>query len=88
MLQDYAESHGFTPYHHISDDGYSGTNWKRPGWQELITMLESGDADNLLVKDSSRLGRDYLRVGLLRETLLEKGIRLICVNDCAIIGLN
>ena len=72
---------GFTPFHHVSDDGYSGTNWNRPGWQELMAKIESGQVENLLVKDSSRLGRDHLRVGLFRELLAEKGIRLIAVND-------
>jgi DNA invertase Pin-like site-specific DNA recombinase len=57
LLQDYAERNGFTPYVHISDDGYSGTNWRRPGWLELMDKIESGEVANLLVKDSSRLGR-------------------------------
>jgi len=81
LLQEYAERNGLTPYVHISDDGYSGTNWNRPGWQELLTKIESGEVANLVVKDSSRLGRDHLRVGLFRELLREKSIRLIAVND-------
>ena len=81
LLQEYAERNGFTPFVHISDDGYSGTNWQRPGWQELLAKIESGEVANLLVKDSSRLGRDHLRVGLFREMLREKNIRLIAVND-------
>jgi len=81
LLEEYAERNGFTPYVHVSDDGYSGTNWKRPGWQELMAKIESGEMANLLVKDSSRLGRDHLRVGLFRELLAEKNIRLIAVND-------
>ena len=81
LLQDYAEKNGFTPYVHISDDGYSGTNWNRPGWIELTAKIESGEVANLLVKDSSRLGRDHLRVGLFRELLRDKNIRLISVND-------
>ena len=81
LLQEYAERHGFKPYFHISDDGYSGTDWRRPGWVELTAKIESGEVANLLVKDSSRLGRDHLRVGLFREMLYEKNIRLIAVND-------
>jgi DNA invertase Pin-like site-specific DNA recombinase len=81
LLQDYAELHGFTPYVHISDDGYSGTDWKRPGWQELMAKIESGEVATMLVKDSSRLGRDHLRVGLFREMLRDRNIRLIAVND-------
>ena len=81
LLEEYAERHGLTPYVHIQDDGYSGTNWNRPGWQELLAKIESGEVANLLVKDSSRLGRDHLRVGLFREMLRDKNIRLIAVND-------
>ena len=81
LLQDYAERHGMTPYIHISDDGYSGTNWQRPGWNEVIAKVEAGEVANLLVKDSSRIGRDFLRVGLYRELLREKSVRLICVTD-------
>jgi len=81
LLQEYAERHSFRPYAHISDDGYSGTNWQRPGWQELMSKIEAGEVANLIVKDSSRLGRDHLRVGLFREMLREKDVRLIAVND-------
>ena len=88
LLQDYAERNGFTPFVHISDDGYSGTKWDRPGWLELTAMIEAGEVSTLLVKDSSRIGRDHLRVGLFREFLREKGVRLIAVNDCVIIGLS
>jgi DNA invertase Pin-like site-specific DNA recombinase len=81
LLEDYAERNGFVPYIHIADDGYSGTKWDRPGWQELLAKVEAGEVSVLLVKDSSRLGRDHLRVGLFRELLREKGVRLIAVND-------
>lgn len=81
MLQDYAERNGLIPYVHIQDDGYRGTNWERPGWQEVITKIENGEVKNLVVKDSSRMGRDYLRVGLYREMFHEKGVRLIAISD-------
>ena len=81
LLQDYAERHGFTPYIHIADDGYSGAQWDRPGWMELTSMIDEGVVSTMIVKDSSRLGRDHLRVGLFRELLREKGVRLIAVND-------
>jgi len=81
LLEEYAERNGLTPYIHVSDDGYSGTNWNRPGWQELMAKIEAGEVANLLVKDSSRIGRDHLRVGLFRETCFEKNVRLIAVND-------
>lgn len=81
LLEDYAERSNLTPYLHIHDDGYSGTNWDRPGWQELIARIEADEVGCLVIKDSSRMGRDYLRVGLYREMFREKGVRLIAIND-------
>jgi DNA invertase Pin-like site-specific DNA recombinase len=81
MLRDYAERNDFTPYITIQDDGYSGTNFNRPGWQELLTHIENGDISTLILKDSSRMGRNYLQAGLYRQMFREKGVRLICIND-------
>jgi len=81
LLEEYAERNNLTPFIHIADDGFSGTNWDRPGWQELMTKIDNDEVSALVVKDSSRIGRDYLRVGLYREMFHEKGIRLIAVND-------
>ena len=81
LLQEYAERNGFTPYIHIQDDGFSGTNWDRPGWQEIISKIEADKVLTLITKDSSRMGRDYIRMGLYREMFREKGVRLIAVND-------
>ena len=81
MLEDYAVKNGFSNTRIFADDGYSGTNWKRPGWQELLAEVESDNVAVIIVKDSSRLGRDYLRVGLYRELFRDKGIRFIAVND-------
>lgn len=81
LLEEYAQRNGLVPFLHIQDDGYSGTNWNRPGWQELIAKVEAGEVACICIKDSSRLGRDYLRVGLYRELFREKGVRLIAVND-------
>ena len=81
MLEGFAEKNGFNPYIHVSDDGYSGTNWNRPGWQEVIARIEAGEVRAIIVKDSTRIGRDYIRVGALREYLKEKNVRLIAIND-------
>ena len=81
LLQEFAESHGLNPYLHIADDGWSGTRWDRPGWQELIAKIEADEVSCICIKDSSRLGRDYLRVGLYREMFRDKGVRLIAIND-------
>jgi len=81
LLEEYAVKNNLTPYIHIQDDGFSGTNWERPGWQELMAKIDNDGVSTLVVKDSSRIGRDYLRVGLYRELFREKGVRLIAIND-------
>ena len=81
MLEEYAERNGLTPFIHLSDDGYSGTNYERPGWQELIAMVERDEVSTIVLKDSSRMGRNYLQSGLYREMFRERGVRLIMVND-------
>jgi DNA invertase Pin-like site-specific DNA recombinase len=81
ILEDYAVRSGFTPFLHLSDDGYSGTQWERPGWQELLEKVGRGEVSAILVKTMDRMGRDYLRVGLYREMFREKGIRLIAVSE-------
>ncbi len=64
------------------DDGYSGTNFNRPSWSELIEKIENGEVSTLIVKDMSRLGRDYLKVGFYTEVLfVEKGVRFIAINN-------
>jgi len=81
ILQEYAERNGLTPFRHICDDGYSGTNWLRPGWQEVLSMVDAGEVACICIKDLSRMSRDYLHAGLDRQTFLEKGVRLIAIND-------
>jgi DNA invertase Pin-like site-specific DNA recombinase len=81
LLEDYAKKNGLLPTTFIADDGFSGTIWNRPGWQEVVAKINSGEALALVVKDSTRIGRDHLRVGLYRELFAEKGVRLICIND-------
>ena len=64
------------------DDGYSGTNFNRPSWGELLERIENGEVATLIVKDMSRLGRDYLKVGFYTEVLFaEKGVRFIAINN-------
>ena len=64
------------------DDGYSGTNFNRPSWSELLERIENGEVATLIVKDMSRLGRDYLKVGFYTEVLfVEKEVRFIAINN-------
>ena len=67
LLRDFAERNGFIPYMTVQDDGYSGTNFNRPGWQELVSLVESGRVSTIICKDSSRMARNYLQAGLYRE---------------------
>lgn len=65
------------------DDGFTGTNFERPGFQELLQMLQEGRADCVIVKDLSRLGRDYIETGKYIERIFPSmGIRFIAINDC------
>ena len=67
MLEKYAVENGLTPYESVSDDGYSGTGWARPGWERIIEMIEAGRVSCLIVKNLDRMGRDHLRVGLYMD---------------------
>jgi len=81
LLEEYAERNGFTNCVSIADDGYSGTNFQRPGWTELMEKVEAGEVSTILVKTMDRIGRDYLRVGLFREEIKERGVRVISVTE-------
>jgi hypothetical protein len=81
ILENYATENGFTPFVHLSDDGASGANFQRSGWQELIARVEAGEVGAILLKTLDRMGRDYLRAGLYREMFHERGVRLIAVGD-------
>jgi len=81
ILETYAKQNGYTPFVHLTDDGYSGTQWDRPGWQELLAMVERDEVNAILVKTMDRMGRDYLRMGLYREDFASRKIRLIAVSE-------
>lgn len=82
LLEKYAADHGFENTRFIYDDGYSGTNFNRPGWQEFLELMDAGKVETLIVKDMSRLGREYLQVGQYTELIFpSNGIRFIAVND-------
>jgi len=82
MLEKYAKENRFTNPVFFVDDGYSGTNFDRPGWNELLEQIEAGSVKTLICKDMSRLGRDYLKVGFYTEVMFpEKGVRFIAINN-------
>ena len=81
-LEEYAQAQGFKNIRHFTVDSYSGTNFKRPGFQEMIAAIEAGEIDVVCVKDLSRFGRDYLKVGFYTEIMFpEKGVRFIAINN-------
>lgn len=79
QLEDYARSQGFPNPVHFTDDGISGTCFDRPGFLAMMKEVEAGRVEYLLIKDMSRLGRDYLKVGQIMEILRQKGVRLIAI---------
>lgn len=81
MLEDYARRNGYTNTVHFTDDGISGTRFDRPGFMAMMKEVDNGNVDTIIIKDLSRLGRDYLKVGQYMEILRQKGVRLIAVND-------
>ncbi len=81
LLESYAAQHGFPNPVHFTDDGISGTRFDRPGFMALMREVEAGNVEYLCLKDMSRMGRDYLKVGQIMEILRQKGVRLIAVND-------
>ena len=82
LLEKYAKEKGFENTIFLADDGYSGTNFERPSWKKIVEMIEAGQVANLIVKDASRLGREYLQVGYYMEIYFpQKNVRFIAVND-------
>ena len=81
MLEEFAVRQGFTNIVHFTDDGISGTCFDRPGFLAMMKEVEAGNVEYLCIKDMSRMGRDYLKVGQIMEILRQRGVRLIAIND-------
>ncbi|MFR6598234.1 MAG: DUF4368 domain-containing protein [Finegoldia magna] len=81
ILEEYASKNSLTNIIHFTDDGISGTQFDRPGFMEMMNGVNTGNIGCIIVKDMSRLGRDYLKVGQCMEILRQKGVRLIAIND-------
>lgn len=81
LLEEYAKANGFTRVMHFADDGISGTRFDRPALLKMSQMVDEGRISTIIIKDMSRLGRDYLNVGQYMEMLRQRGVRLIAVND-------
>ena len=82
MLENYAKQNNFKNIRHYTDDGYSGGNFERPDWKRLVSDIQAGKVGTVIVKDMSRVGRDYLQTGFYTEVLFkQQGVRFIAVSN-------
>lgn len=82
MLESYAAQRGFTNISHYTDDGWSGANFERPSWKQLVADIEAGKIGCVIAKDMSRVGRDYLQTGFYTEVLFRQhGVRFIAISN-------
>ena len=82
MLSQFCKENGFSSFDYYVDDGFSGLNFQRPGFQHLLEDVEAGKIDTVITKDLSRLGRDYIQTGYYIDIYFkEKNIRYIAMND-------
>ncbi|MCL2697807.1 MAG: recombinase family protein [Oscillospiraceae bacterium] len=83
ILEGYCKSHGYENIRHYDeDDGFSGTNFQRPGFQRMLADIKAGEIARVIVKDMSRLGRDYLQVGMYTDIVFQEyGVHFIAIND-------
>ena len=82
MLEDYAAKNGFTNTVHFVDDGFTGGNFDRPRWKDMVSEIENGNVAVVISKDLSRVGREYLQTGFYTEVFFrEKGVRFIAIAN-------
>jgi DNA invertase Pin-like site-specific DNA recombinase len=82
ILEKYAKDNGFSNVVHFSDDGFTGGNFERPDWKNMIAEIENGNVGIVIAKDMSRIGRDYLQTGFYTEVFFrEKSVRFIAIAN-------
>ena len=82
FLEDFARKSGMTNIKHFTDDGYTGRNFNRPGFQAMFAEAEAGKIGTIIVKNMSCFGRNYLEVGFYTEILFpKKQIRFVAINN-------
>ena len=82
MLEGYAKQNNFSNLQHYTDDGFSGGNFERPSWKRRVSEIQAGKVGTVIVKDMSRVGRDYLQTGFYTEALFkQQGVRFIAVSN-------
>lgn len=81
-LESYAEQRGYSNCIHYTDDGWSGGNFERPAWKRLVADIEAGKVAHVLVKDMSRIGRDYLQTGFYTEVMFRQhGVHFVAIAN-------
>ena len=81
-LESYAQQRGYTNCRHYTDDGWSGGNFERPAWKQLIADIETGKVAHVIVKDMSRAGRDYLQTGFYTEVFFRQhGVHCVAIAN-------
>ena len=81
-LESYAQQRGYTNCRHYTDDGWSGGNFERPAWKQLIADIEAGKVAHVIVKDMSRVGRDYLQTGFYTEVFFRQhGVHFVAIAN-------
>ena len=82
VLEDYCKANGYTVYDFYCDDGFTGTNFDRPSFKRMMSDVQNGIVNMVVVKDLSRLGRNYIEVGkYIEDVFPEKGIRFVAIGD-------
>ena len=81
-LEGYAQQQRYGNVVHYTDDGYSGGNFDRPAWKRLVSDIEAGKVAHVIVKDMSRIGRDYLQTGFYTEIMFrEHGVHFVAIAN-------
>ena len=81
-LESYARQRGYTNCRHYTDDGWSGGNFERPAWKQLVSDIEAGKVAHVIVKDMSRAGRDYLQTGFYTEVFFRQhGVHFVAIAN-------
>ncbi|MFV8802805.1 recombinase family protein, partial [Faecalibacterium taiwanense] len=81
-LEGYCAQQGYTNFAHYTDDGFSGGTFERPAWKKLVADIEAGKVARVIVKDMSRIGRDYLQTGFYTEVMFRQhGIHFIAIAN-------
>ena len=81
-LEGYAAQRGYANVQHYTDDGWSGGNFDRPAWKQLVADIEAGKVAHVLVKDMSRIGRDYLQTGFYTEVMFRQhGVHFVAIAN-------